>query len=94
MRIKGHFHTWKICVSGVFWKPFYEDDILPEIQVPPPAVRNSGSVLSSTLWDSYRNISKHSGLFFLLLCKSQLAYANFGKNHRSKWLQHKAYDIA
>ena len=35
MRIKGHFHTWKICVSGVFWKPFYEDDILPEIQVPP-----------------------------------------------------------
>ena len=29
-------HTWKIHVKGVFWKSFYEDDIQPEIQVPPP----------------------------------------------------------
>ena len=31
-----YFHTWKVHVRGVFWKSFYEDDIEPEIQVPPP----------------------------------------------------------
>ena len=27
---------WKICAQGVFVKYFYEDDVQPEIQVPPP----------------------------------------------------------
>ena len=30
-----YFHTWKICVKGVVWKPC-KDDIQPEIQVFPP----------------------------------------------------------
>ena len=43
---------WKIHVLGVFWKSFFEDDIQPEIQVPPPPEKkNIYKASSSKCWE-------------------------------------------
>ena len=34
--LRVSFHAWKICVYGVFWKSFYNDDLQTEIKVPTP----------------------------------------------------------